>query len=283
MRKKIVALISLGLMIIVTWSFFGTHAETVAPILNVGDQWSYGWFNGEFTNATGEVGGLGVAVTVDRMEDFDGVRCYVCIYDYRGDPHENRTQTVWMTSDWVILKTEDYYIYTVPDAETRITFIWSPGMKLYDFPLTVGKEWSERSYRTIEQSWYDHAKGEEEKWTGEVDYIDWLRRVVSTETVTVPAGIFDTYVVEGVGAEPIMGLGQRVYFSPDAKTHVKWEAPGMSGGGEVLTSYELAPQANEQENGSSNMPLIIVLPAAIGVLGITFLIYNRRNQATKDT
>ena len=50
------------------------------------------------------------------------------------------------------------------------------------------------------------------------------------------------------------------------------EAPGASGGGYVLTSYELAPEENEQENGSSSMPLIIALPATIGVLGITFLV-----------
>ena len=46
MRKKIIALLTLGLMITITWSFLGTHAETEVPILSVGDQWSYGWFNG---------------------------------------------------------------------------------------------------------------------------------------------------------------------------------------------------------------------------------------------
>ena len=280
MRKKIIALISLGFLITVTWSFFGIQAETEVSILSVGDRWSYGWFNGEFTNDTGEVGGHLMTVTVDRMEDFEGVPCYVYIYEYQHNEYENQTQTVWMTSDWVILKTEDYLIY--PHAETRITFIYSPGMKLYDFPLTVGKEWSERSYRTIEQTWYDYATGEEETWTGEVDYIDWLRRVVSTETVRVPAGTFDSIVVEGVGEEPLWGFGQRFLFSPDAKNHVKMVYPGESGGGYVLTSYELAPQENEQENGSSNLPLIIALPVSIGVLGISFFLYYRRHQATND-
>jgi len=78
-------------MIIVTWSFFGTHAETEGPILSVGDQWSYGWFDGEFT---GEVEGPTMTVTIDRMEEFEGVPCYVCIYEYPGDTHENRTYTV---------------------------------------------------------------------------------------------------------------------------------------------------------------------------------------------
>ena len=274
-----VALISLGLMIILTWSFLITSAETEAPILSVGDQWSYGWFNGEFTNETGEVGGHLMTVTVDRMEDFEGVSCYVCLYEFRPDEHMNQTYSVWMTSDWVVLKTEEYIIYDF--AETRITFIYSPGMKLYDFPLTVGKEWSDRSYRTIEQIWY----GENEENGTAVDYIDWSWKVVSTGNVTVPAGTFDVYGIENICAvwEPWMGgIGQTCYFSLDVKNRVKSEVIGMGGGGDVLTDYILALQGSEQENGSSNIPLMIIFAAAIGVLGIVFIVYSRRNHRTID-
>ena len=280
---RIGALVSLGLMIIVVCSFLGTYAETDFPVLSVGDRWSYGWFNGEFTNTTGEVGGHMINVTVDRVEDFEGVPCYVCIYEYSANLYENRTQTVWLTSDWTVLKTEDQYIYANPEAETRITFVWSPGMKLYDFPLTVGKEWSDRSYRKIEQTWWQG--GDEETDTG-TDYIDWSRKIVSTETVIVPAGTFETYVLEGFGGEPPVWFELRSYFSPDAKNYVKAESIGEGGGGEVLTSYELVPQGSEQggqqESGFLNLILPIGLTASIGILGVIFFFLRRRQKEPWD-
>jgi len=266
MRREIIVIVTLGLMITATFSFFETHAETVVPTLSVGDQWSYGWFNGEFT---GEVGGHKMTVTVDRMEDIEGVPCYVCIYEHQPDAYENHTQTVWITSDWVILKHEIYDV--LPGVETIITFTWNPGMKMYDFPLTVGKEWADRSYRTIEQTIWEF--GNEETGTA-TDYIDWSRKVVSTETVAVPAGTFETHAVEGFGADALVGGWQRHYFSPDAKNHVKMEGTGEGGGGHVLTSYDLVPK----DNSSSNLYLAIPLATSIGILGFTYLLYNRRNR-----
>jgi hypothetical protein len=272
--KRIEVSIWLGLMIVVLCSFLGVCAETVVPVLSVGDRWSYGWFNGEFTNATGEVGGHRGTISVDRIEDFKGVSCYVLIYENVADQYENFTETVWMTQDWVILKTEDYLVY--PEAETIITFVWSPGMKLYDFPLTVGKEWSDRSYRTIEQTWWEG--GSEETWTGEMDYFDWSRKVVAAETVTVPAGTFDTYVVEIVGnSNLMMWLGDRFYFSPDAKNYVKAEGRGEYGGGEVLTSYELAPTESEQGD-FSEFSLPIALTISFGILGCAYFFISRRER-----
>ena len=274
--KKIGLLICLVLIIIAMCSFLGTCAETDAPILSVGDQWSYGWFNEEFTNTTGEVGDHLMTVTVDRMEDVEGIPCYVCIYEYSANLYENRTQTVWLTSDWRVLKTEDHLFY--PEVETRITCVWSPGMKLYDFPFTVGKEWADRSYRNGEQEvWFEDGNEETGTWT---DYIDWSRKVVSMETVIVPAGTFEVYVLEGFGGEPPIWLEQRFYFSPDVKTHLKAEALG--GGGEVLTSYELVPQgseqASEQASGLSDWLLPFALTASIGILGVTYFFVRRRQK-----
>lgn len=271
--KKIGTLISLGLMIIVMCSFLGARAETEVPILNVGDKWTYSWFNGEFTNTTGEVEDLLMNITVDRMEDFEGVQCYVCVYEYPSEAHENRTYTVWITSDWVVLKTEDYIIY--PWAKTRITFVWNPGIKLYDFPLAVGKEWSDRSYRTIEQTWWENGNEETDTAT---DYMDWSRKVVSMETVIVPTGTFEVYVLEGFGGEPPIMFELRSYFSSDMKNYVKAEFPGEGGGGEVLTSYELAPQGSEQGSGLSDWLLPIALTASIGILGVSYFAIRRRQK-----
>lgn len=267
MRIKIIALLTLGLMI-VTWSFFGTCAETEAPSLSVGDQWTYEWMN-----ATGELEGIPRTMTVDRIEDFEGVPCYVLISDIEIGPI-NMTKTAWMNSNWVILKTEDYEIWK--DLEQRVTKVYNPGIKLYDFPLSVGKEWSGRSY-VAGTSWWNSTTAGEGTDTGS-EYIDWVRKVVATETITVPAGNFDTYIVE----ELKFGDGTRFWFSVDAKNHVKLEYFGEYYVGEereVLTSYELATQRKD----SLNLPIIVALSTTIGVLGFTSFIYNRRHQNKWDT
>jgi len=270
MRKKIIALLALGLMNIGTWSFFGTYADPEAPFLSVGDKWNYTWI--------GEGGDFPRTVTIDRIEDFEEVQCYVFIDKYRHSELINRTEITWMTSDWVILKTEELETNHLDDLEQRITRIYTPGKKLFDFPLSVGKEWSGRSYVEVVGEWSGAVVGEgsDTGW----EYVDWVRTVVAKETVTVPAGTFDTYVIE----EPKYMSGERFWFCTGVQNYVKHTCYILSQveseGSERarLTSYELAPQENEQGNGSSDLSLPIALGASIGVLGFTSLLYYRRNR-----
>ena len=205
--------------------------------------------------------------TIDRKEDFEGASCYVLTQDSPYYSPVYDANTVWSTSDWVVLKT---YTKETPDCRYYTTYY--PGWKLYDFPLTVGKEWGETSHGTL--SYLDEE--------GEINgtyysHEDWVRNVVSTETITVPAGTFDTYVVE----EYKMGSCIRFWFSEDVKNYVKMEPFGdniFPTYTYVLISYELIPQKNEQEN----LLLVMALSAAIGVLGIISIIYHRRNQITRD-
>ena len=253
MRKKILALFSLGLLLIVMWNFFGTRAETEAPILRVGDRWGH-----KDLHSSGEAVGTQFNATVDRMEYCDEVLCYVCIYDY-----PVFTRTVWMTSDWVVLRTHETSLNCIT--------IYSPGKKLYDFPLNVGKEWSGKSNVTL---CYLNSDGEITHYAW--DYLDWVRKVVSTETITVPAGTFDTYVVEEV--DHWNSIAYRLWFSADAKNYVKMEHFEGGIGGEVMTSYELAPQGN----GSRTSYLIIGVAAVIGFLCFTIFLYYRNRQGTRD-
>jgi hypothetical protein len=257
MNKKIVALLLLGLLITVMWSFFGTYTGTKAPILCVGDQWTYLEVYKYGKSCRTEI--------IDRIEDFEGAECYVRIQNCLYIDPAYEANTVWITSDWVVLK-----IYMQESIDFRYFTTYYPGWKLYDFPLTVGKEWGEKSHGT--ESYLD-ADGEI-MGTG-YPHKDWIRSIVSTETVTVPVGTFDTYVIE----ELMMGNCKRFWFSEDVKNYVKMEILGENNSVEltkVLTSYELAPQENEQ----GNLLLLITLSAAIGVLGITSLIYHSRNKET---
>jgi hypothetical protein len=248
----------LGLLVTVTCSFFGTYTATTCPILSVGDQWTYLEVYEQGKSYHTEI--------IDRKEDFEGASCYVLIQDslYPGPVYE--ANTVWLTSDWVVLKT-----YTQEVSNVRYYTTYYPGWKLYDFPLIIGKEWGEKSHGTlsyldeegeINGTWYSHE--------------DWVRNVISTETITVPAGTFDTYVVE----EYKMGNCKRFWFSEDVKNYVKMEWGDIDGVQFtiVLTSYELSPQKNEL----GNLPLLIALSTAIGVLGIIFLIFQIRSEAKRN-
>jgi len=234
--------------------------EAEAPSMSVGDSWTY----------AGERLSKYYNVTIDRNEDYEGVQCYVWITNY-----PDSTLQEWITTkeeDWVILKLNHDIAY----AGEIVDQTYSPGLKLFDFPLNVGKEWSGRSYIEV-SSWWNSTEGIGESDKGS-EYMDWSRKVVSKETVTVPAGTFDTYVIEEV---EYMG-GQIFWFSTDVKNYVKHAHCSQDTTAvtslEHLTSCELA----QTDNGASNLPLIIILPAAIGVLGVAFFIYSRRNHRRKD-
>jgi hypothetical protein len=254
MNQKIIALILLGLLITVIWSSFGIYTGTKTPILSVGDHWRY--------LAVDKYGKYYSTEIIDRREDFEGVQCYVLIHN-----ESQITETVWMTSDWLMLKTymEEKFPYNSYFRK------YEPGLKLYDFPLIIGREWGTKSHITITEG------NETDTWYSEGG-MDWIRNVVSRETITVPAGTFETYVIEEFNSR---GVNTRYWFSVDAKNYVKMEYFGenVMGDGEIiLLNYELVPQENEQKN----LLFIIALSAAIGVLGITSLIYNRRDKSTRE-
>ena len=146
MIKKIIALLLLGMTITVMWILFETYTKPKAPTLSVGDQWTYKWVGS---------GMVPVTEIIDRVEDFEGTQCYVRIRDASG-PEFPGAQSIWMTSDWTVLKTWEEDLDKLanlddlsPGSEVAYFTKYFPGWKLIDFPLVVGKEWGARSHFSV--------------------------------------------------------------------------------------------------------------------------------------
>ena len=82
----------------------------------------------------------------------------------------------------------------------------SPYVAIYAFPLWVGKIW---------QSTYNYTDRERERTFSDVP---WLGRVTTYEDVTVPAGTFKTFKVEGTD---VYGVRLIVWYAPKLHTVVK--------------------------------------------------------------
>ena len=254
--KIIITLFLVGLFITIIWSLFLLYTERNVPKLSIGDQWTFLEVHNYGKVYTKEI--------IDSIEDVEGVPCYVRTQNSSYVDPAYWAHTVWITSDWEVLKTS-----TQQDVDLNYFTIFFPGWKLYDFPLTVGKEWGGKSHCTIK---FLDSEGEISD-TG-YSHNDWVRNVVSTETITVPAGTFETYVVE----EVMMGKRKRFWFSVDVKNYVKMEIDDVYLVTKVLLSYELAPRENEY----GALFLFIALASAIGVLSLTFFFYSRRQEIAED-
>lgn len=268
-------------MIIATCGFSGIYAETDTPALTVGDTWTYGFLN-TVTNEVVERWTL----TIDRIEDYEGTSCYVWTTDY-----QESTLQEWITTeegDWTILRlNHDIYV-----NDEIILQTYSPGMKLFDFPLTVGKEWSGESSVTLNVT----------RSTGEIVYVNsfmlsWHRKVVSVESITVPAGTFDTYLVEETTAyDGVENLQCKYwYFCGDMNNYVKCDhydpsVDQLYSQGD-LTRYDVAVQGDGMVDGQANgqgdvfsgvlIPLGLVV--LVVVIAVIVFIYYRKRRTTKAT
>ena len=268
-------------MIIAICGFSGIYAETGVPSLSVGDTWVYGLPN----QVTGEVV-QPYAVTIDRMEDYQGVSCYVWATEYSESQLEE-----WITieeGDWTILKL-NHNIYVADEIALQT---YSPGLKLFDFPLSVGKEWSGESNVTLTVT-----RSTGETLGNESFMLSWHRKVVSVKSITVPAGTFDTYLVEETTAHD--GVDdvwcQYWYFCNNVNNWVKHEhydphADQLYFEGDLM-SYDVAVQGDgegdDQVNGQEDVFSGVLIPLGLVVLvvviAVIVFIYYRRRRTTKAT
>ena len=82
----------------------------------------------------------------------------------------------------------------------------SPYVPVYAFPLWVGKIW---------QAHFTYEDRERDRTFSDVP---WLGRVIAYEDVTVPAGTFKTFKVEGTDVD---GVQLVVWYAPKLHTVVK--------------------------------------------------------------
>jgi hypothetical protein len=95
---------------------------------------------------------------------------------------------------------------------------WTPKRPLFDFPMEIGKTWTAQAVRNGLDRRVEHT---------------FTFKVVRQERVIVPAGIFDTFRVEGTNRYKAQnkkdnasgeGVGtHRYWYSPDVARHVAYE------------------------------------------------------------
>lgn len=162
----------------------GIAAAPQVPRWRIGDEWAYGY------TRSGE---SGIWVwSVERMEQIDGIECYVI----RSGPRE----ILYRASDYALLLERVGGVVDIRATPPRTGVAW---------PLSVGKSW--------EQTFTEHRVVDRQTTT--TTYVR-LWRVESEEDVTVPAGTFRAFKV--VQTNKVTGAPvNEVWYAPDLKQAVK--------------------------------------------------------------
>lgn len=204
--KKMLILTCLFLFLIpLVWA----QEKVEAPVWNVGDKWTY----------KSTSGGTWTNEVVDAKEDLYIVRTEG-VQDLNG--YDKKTMNVT-------------YLIEQSGRKVKAT---SSFKKLFDFPLVVGKKWTDRTY------------SKPAGWTLEVTYINDFK-IEGIEQVTTPAGTFKAYIIHFKQTNMAVTSGTRdgwirYWYSPDVKTWIKREVEKSSFWARVrwlqdaeLISYEL--------------------------------------------
>jgi hypothetical protein len=110
-------------------------------------------------------------------------------------------------------------------------YISGPAAKLLNFPLYVGKKWSDSTDYTI--------KGKKTTWL--VDFT-----VEGTEQVKTPAGTFKAFrIVANVSKPGSPALVSKVWYSPDVKFWIKKEYVRDKTHVDILSGYKLTEKKTE--------------------------------------
>jgi len=92
------------------------------PFLNVGDTWHY-HYSGPEHNST------------EQILRGDTCGSAQCVVDQETNPSWN--DTVWLNRDWNLSR--EYYLdHTIP---FNYSYVYTPAIQLYPFPLEAGKSW----------------------------------------------------------------------------------------------------------------------------------------------
>jgi hypothetical protein len=163
---------------------------------------------------------------------------YIYLYEYAGEVNtgdgrfnEFAVVPIRLGENNEIIKltsrSSDYYTITanriylnksnrVLSSGISTTKIYSPAIVDLDFPLTIGKTWSGQHEEDI-------VHGSMNLGTVKVNY---TAKVLREEEVSVPAGTFDTFVIEkisilGVGPKRFATTKETIWYSPEASRYVK--------------------------------------------------------------
>jgi len=149
----------------------------------------------------------------------------------------------------------------VAEMSDEGTFAYNPTLKRFEFPLDVGTTWDSATI-----IWREPEDGgtweKQQEW--ELEF-----KVEEITTVEVPAGTFDTYVINITQYEGMGEFVEYYYYSPEVKNMVKREEYlyGNLQLTEELTDYELMEREDDDDDiPFLNTGIIILTMAASAVI-----------------
>ncbi len=236
------------------------------PALKIRDTWKYAYNN----NVTSIASVIGISIPCAT-----GVND-VCTVNVEESSSQANYQ--WLLPDWSLVKDN----LTRSGASQNDTF--SPPAPIYSWPLTVGKTWTISSAIQTTVVTADGVQTNSTVWNQ-------TRKVSAEETITVPAGTFDTFVIDGFDSVSQRQVLRR-WYSYQAKTSVRAEFFNPSNGA-ITSSFELVSCAvsgftcrtlssNSGSTGlSSSVYEALGAAFAVGIAGVGGLLFFRSRSRQK--
>jgi uncharacterized RDD family membrane protein YckC len=194
----------------------GAVGEVASPAIHVGDRYTYETVDSADSRVnnitTREIIGISQGVVMQRSVNTKSGYTRLIRYD----------------TNWNVMSSG------TPSGDESV---FSPPLKYFDFPLAVGKTWEAHAMETNPK-------------TGQTRSHTLRARVEAQETITVPAGTFDTLKIvsgtEAVGADKHLTGTDTSWYAPSVRRTVRSELVtfgGDSGGSSTrvvqLLNYEL--------------------------------------------
>ncbi len=231
---KPLMILVISLLIISSSSFIIEDVEASGeelPTWVEGDYWHY---NKTFERDTqDDVTFRSEVTSEEEYIDIDNemFECYMVNYTWIID-QVPETETHFYTKEGLSLVAE-----ITPDG----TFAYNPTVKLFDFPLEGGKEWTSAAIR-----W---RMADDEEWQ-EGPRLNLRFTIEGKTTVEVPAGTFETYIINMTGADENGGQEHILnYYSPEVKNMVLREEYqyNVLMNTEELTEYNLEERTEDDD------------------------------------
>jgi hypothetical protein len=263
------------------------NQEAQLPSRTLGDKWTY-----SITNPTDE---LVVTATVEITNTSTIISGYDCIEitgTYGGNissagitrTYSGISKSYETTKDHGLVKYEMTVETIKTDSndtnklEAKTENSYNPPLNSYDFPLSVGKNWTTTTNQTTTISITSNGVTDPFDKFEETNTTNAHLVVLRTEIIKVPAGEFQTFVINGTSD----GGSFENYYSPKAHRMVK--QLGYNAEGNLFDSTELLSYhvIEPQEDFPSIYLIIagIIILAVILVAGALFAVRARPKESS---
>jgi hypothetical protein len=256
--------------------------EDEMPGWKVGDTWEYGMSSsGVSMNMTLEVEEI-KTITVNGTDYNVYSVTNEMVASLYGYEITSQGHNYHRTTDLAIVKNEMSTSFMGMSSGNGATY--NPPKKECSFPVDVGKTWSQ----TITEAQISYTDGEM------TDYYEYETtyecRVSEMETITVPAGTFETYKIV---SEDEWGDESYSWYSPKVKYFVKMSSGDPSDPTDIeLKSYDVASSKGGSTTESNEFGLstlfempyllfLIIIPVIVIVLAVALVARSKKKKRTQ--